>query len=145
MVEATLVLAIASGQSTVPKFTVSSALSPPPPPQAPNTNAPATSKNPNSAALADLPPLFIYHAPFAYPYHRRIKPKQSRKSERSALLKVPCAGNALRPGIRALSSISCQAAPRLPRVLRGITSRLVYYTQEAQNRRSYRITASAQP
>src|SRR3712207_189412 len=83
MVEATLVLAIASGQSTVPKFTVSSALSPPPPPQAPNKNAPATSKNPKSAALADLPPLFIYHAPFAHLYHRRIKLKQSRKSERS--------------------------------------------------------------
>src|SRR5215212_5130001 len=72
MVEATLVLAIASGQSTVPKFTVSSEPPAPPPPQAPNKNIPATSKNPKSAALADLPPLFIYHAPFACLNHRRI-------------------------------------------------------------------------
>src|SRR3954468_5344711 len=58
MVDATLVFSIASGQSTVPNFTV---LEPaPPPPQAPNKNEPKTSRSPNSAALTYLPPLPIY-------------------------------------------------------------------------------------
>ncbi len=39
-----------------------------------------------------------------------------------SLLKGPCPDDALRSGIRAFLSISCQAALRLLRILRGINS-----------------------
>src|SRR5919112_1537771 len=65
MVEETFVLAMASGQSTVPNLTGSSALSPPP--QAPNTNALTTSKRPSTAALINLPPLSTDRNPFSHP------------------------------------------------------------------------------
>src|SRR5215204_165010 len=57
MVAATLVLATASGQSTIPNLIGPSELAPPP--QAPNANVPATNKSPKSAALINLTPLPI--------------------------------------------------------------------------------------
>src|SRR5215210_915030 len=65
---------MASGQSTVPNFTVSSdspAPPPPPPPQAPKMNAPTTSKRQKSATLINLPPLSTYPNPFSHRYFPR--------------------------------------------------------------------------